>query len=89
MGRESLKDDDRRERSTTATAEEFIAHMRRIVMDDRRLTVNLIFNTVGISRERVETILHNELGMPMVSTRRVPRLLKRDQKLTRLILSDC
>ena len=80
MGRESLKDDDRRGRPTTATAEEFIAHVRRIVMDDRRLTVNLMANTVVISREQVETILHNELGMSMVSTRWVPRLLKTDQK---------
>ena len=40
-----------------------------MVMDDRRLSVNQVVNAVGISRERVENILHNELGMSKVSTR--------------------
>ena len=32
-------------------------------MTDNILTVSQIANTVGISRERVEDIKHNELGM--------------------------
>ena len=59
--KESLEDDDRSGRPTAATAEEEnIAHVHRIVMDDRRLTVNQIAHTVSISRERVVNILHNE-----------------------------
>ena len=46
------------------------------------LTVIQIANTVGISLERVENILHNELRMSKVSPRWVPRLL------TRLTLSQ-
>ena len=45
-------------------------------------------NTVGISHRRVENILHNELGMAKVSTRRLLRLLMPDQKLTSLTLSQ-
>ena len=51
-------------------------------MDERRLTVNQIAITFGIFRERIENILCNELGMLMVSARRVPL----EQRLTRLIL---
>ena len=57
-------------------------------MDERRLTVNQIALTFGIFRERIENMLHNELGMLKVSARRVPRLLTLDQRLTRLILSQ-
>lgn len=85
MGKDSL---DRCGRPTTATTEVTISRLHRAVMDDRRLTVNQLADTVGISRERVENILHSELGMSKVSARWVPRLLTPDQKLTRLSLSQ-
>ena len=47
MGKESLDDDDRCGRPTTAKTEENITHVHRVVMDDRRLTVNQIVNAVG------------------------------------------
>ena len=53
---------------------------------DRRLTVNQIASTFGISREQVEDMLRNELGMSNVSARWVPQLLTSDQKLIRLTL---
>ena len=66
-GRESLEDDPRSGRPATATTQENINRVHHMVMDDRRLTVNQIANTVGISRERVENILHKELDMSKVS----------------------
>ena len=62
--------------------------VHRVVMDDRRLPMHQIVNTVCISHKRVENILRNELGMSQISIRRVPRLFTPDQKLTRLILSQ-
>ena len=59
-----------------------------MVMNDRRLTISHLANVISISRERVENILHNELGMAKVSTRWVSRLLTPDQKLTRLVMSE-
>ena len=39
IGKESLEDDDRCGRPTTASPEENTANVHRVVMDDRRLTV--------------------------------------------------
>ena len=87
-GRESLEDDPRPGRPVTATTQENVDHVHHMVMDDRRITVNQVASSVGISRERVENILHNELGMSKVSARWVPRLLTPDQKHTRLAMSQ-
>eukprot|EP00106_Octopus_bimaculoides_P022919 XP_014790361.1 PREDICTED: histone-lysine N-methyltransferase SETMAR-like [Octopus bimaculoides] len=59
-----------------------------MAIDSRRLNANQIANAVGISRERVENILHNELGMSKGSARWVLRLLTPDQKHTRLVMSQ-
>ena len=67
---------------TTATTEENVAHVHRVVMGDRHLTLNQIANTAGISREQIENILHNPLGMAKVSTKWVPQLSTPDQRLT-------
>ncbi|MCU7903101.1 MAG: helix-turn-helix domain-containing protein [Candidatus Thiodiazotropha sp. (ex Lucinoma aequizonata)] len=86
-GRESLEDDPRSGRPSTATTQENVDRVHDMIMDDRRLTTRYIASVVDISRERVENILTNELGMKKVSARRVPRLLLPDQKRTRVIMS--
>ena len=87
-GRESLEDDPRSGRPSTATTQENIDRIHQMVMNDRRLTITHMANVISISSERVENILHNELGMSKVSARWVPRLLTPDQKLTRLFMSE-
>ena len=52
------------------------------------LTISHLANVISISREPVESILHNELGMSKISARWVPRLLTPDQTLTRLVMSE-
>ena len=63
MGKESPEDDDNCGRHTIATTEENIAHVHRVILNDRRLTVESEASAVGFSRERVENILHNVLAM--------------------------
>ena len=82
MARESLEDDPRSGRLSTPTIQENIDRIHQMVMNDRRLTISHLANVISISRERVENILHNELGMSKVSARWMPRLLTSDQKLT-------
>jgi len=46
-----------------------------MIMEDRRLNISEIAQTVGISYERTQNIIVNELGFSKVSARWVPRLL--------------
>ena len=87
-GRESLEDDPRSGRPSTATTQENIDRIHQMVMNNTRLTISHLANAISISRERVENIFHNELGKSKVSVRWVPRLLTPDQKLTRLVMSE-
>jgi hypothetical protein len=54
------------------------------VLDDRRMKVREITETMGISKECVGYILHEELDMKKLCTRWVPLLLTADQKRTRM-----
>ena len=86
--RESLEDDPRSGRPSTAQPKKTLTAFQQMVMNDRQLTISHLANVISISHERVENILHNKLGMSKVSTRWVLRLLTPDQKLTRLIMSE-
>jgi transposase len=60
-GRTSLKDDPCEGRPKSATTPEIIEQVHDMVMDDRRMKVREIAETIGISKERVGYILHEEL----------------------------
>jgi hypothetical protein len=51
-----------------------------MVLDDRRMKVREIFETIGISKERVGYILHEELDIKKLCARWVQRLLTTYQK---------
>lgn len=74
-GRESLDDDPRSGRPPTAKTEEKVAAVRSLVLGDRRMKIWQMAVSVGISKERVGNILHEELGLKKVSARWVPKLL--------------
>ena len=86
-GRQSLEDDPRPERPVTVATPEMFNKVHDIVMTDRRVTERYIASTVGISQERVHSILTMDLEMRKLSTRWVSRLLTVDQKHTRRTLS--
>jgi hypothetical protein len=49
--------------------------MHDMVLDDRRMKVREIAESIGISKERVEYVLHEELDMKKLCARWVPPLL--------------
>jgi len=57
-------------------------------LDDRRMKVREIAETIGISKERVGYILHEELDIKKLCARWVPRFLTADQKRTRMKISE-
>ena len=79
-GRKSLGDDERSGRPKTATADDNIAKVHQMVLDDRRIKVREIPEVMKMSKERVCHILHQDLGMRKLSARWVPRLLTLDQR---------
>jgi len=87
-GRTSLEDDPREGCPKSVTIPEIIEQVHDMVLDDRQMKVREIAETVGISKECVGYILHEELDMKKLCTRWVPRLLTADQKHTRMKISE-
>jgi len=87
-GHTSLEDDPREGRPKSATTPEIIEQVHNMVLDDQQMKVRKIAETIGISKECVGYILHEELGMKKLCTRWVPRLLTADQKRTRMKISE-
>ena len=50
-----------------------------MILDEGRVKVREIAESIGISKERVGYILHEELDMKKLRARWVPRLLTADQ----------
>ena len=83
-GRTSLEDDPREGRPKSATTPEIIEQVHHTVLGDRRTKVREIVETIGISKECVGCILHEELDMKKLCARWMPLLLTADQKRTRI-----
>jgi transposase len=62
-GSTNLEDDPREGRPKSATTPEIIEQVRDMLLDDRRMKVRDIAETIGISKELVGYILHKELDM--------------------------
>lgn len=86
-GRQSLLDDERSGRPPTSTNEDKIQAVEELVNNDRRLRIANIAHILGISCGSVHEILHQHLGFNKVSARWVPKMLKPDQRATRVALS--
>ena len=80
---ESLEDDPRSGGSVTVVTPEIVTKVYDMVMGDRRVTETYTAIAVGISQERVHSILTEDLDMRKISALWVSRLLTVDQKHTR------
>ena len=86
-GRTRLEDDTREGRPKRAPPE-IIQQVHDMIFNDRRMKVREIAETIGISKERVGYILHEELDMKKLCARWLQRLLTADQKCTRMKISE-
>ena len=87
-GRISTSDAERPGRPKEMTSQKMIDKIHDIVLNDRRLKVREISETVNISVGCVWHILHECLGMRKLSARWVPRLLTADHKRARVVASE-
>jgi len=87
-GRTSVFDEERPGRPIEVTTEDMVNKIHDVVLADRRVKIREIADIVSISIERIQNILHEELGMKKLSARWVPRLLTVEQKRNRMTTSE-
>ena len=83
-GREEMEDDRRSGRPSTSKTDENVERVRQQVPSDRRLTVRMIADEVGMNSEMVWRIITQDLGMRKICAKMVPRLLDEGQKERRV-----
>jgi len=62
------------------TTPEIIDQIHELILEDRRILSKSIAEQLGISRERVGSIIHEDLDIRKLSAKWVPKFLKVDQK---------
>ena len=65
------------------TTPEIIDQIHELILEDRRISSKSIVQQLGISRERVASIIHEDLDMLKLSTKWIPKCLDADQKRQR------
>ena len=84
-GREEVQDDHRSDgRPSTSRTDKIVEHVRQKVWSDRRLTVRMIADELGMNSERVWRMIMEDLGMRKIWAKMVPRLLNVGQKERRV-----
>ena len=74
-----MKDDHRSGRPSTSRTDENVERVRQKVQSDRRLTVRLMADELGMNSERVLRIIMTDLGLRKIYAKMVPRLLNEGQ----------
>ena len=67
-------------RHKTVTTPEIIEKIHELILGDRRISAKSIAEQLGISRERVGSIIHGDLNMRKLSAKWVPKCPNADQK---------
>jgi len=75
-------------RPKTVTTPEIIDKIHELILEDRRISTKSIVEQMGISRERVGSIIHEDLDMRKLSAKWVPKCLNADQKRQRCQSSE-
>ena len=73
---------------STVTTPEIIDQIHELILEDRRISAKSIAEQLGISRERVGPIIHEDLDMEKLSMKWVPICLNVDQKRQRCQSSE-
>jgi len=70
-------------RPKTVTTPEIIDQIHELILEDRRISAKSIAEQLGISREWVGSIIHDDLDMRKLSAKWVPKCPNADQKRQR------
>ena len=86
-GRESVEDEQRAGRPSTARTENNVARVKVVLDRDRRLQVRLIAEEVGLPKTDVHRIITEDLHMRKICAKLVPKNLSDEQKDNRVLVS--
>ena len=75
-------------RPKTVTTPEIIDQIHELILEDRRISAKSVAEQLGISRERVVSIIHEYLDMRKLSAKWVPKCLNAYQKRQRCQSSE-
>jgi len=75
-------------RPKTVTTPEVIDQIHELILEDRRISAKSIAEKLGISRERVGSIIYEDLDMRKLSAKWVPKCLNAKQKRQRCQSSE-
>jgi len=67
-------------RPKTVTTPKIIDRTHELILEDRRILAESIAEQLGISRERVGSIIHEDVDMRKLSAKWVPKWLNANQK---------
>jgi len=84
----STRDVPRPGQPKTETTPEIIDQIHELILEDRQISAKSIVEQLGISRERVGSIIHEDLDMRKLSAKWVPKCLYADQKRQRCQSSE-
>ena len=87
-GREDANDEPRSGRPSTSTTDENVEAVKKIVLENRRITIREVSEDVGMSVGSCHEIISGILGMGRVSAKFVPKLLNFDQKNRRMSIAQ-
>ena len=79
VGREDVNDDARPGRPSTSTTDENIEAVKKMILDNCRISTMKVANGIGISFGSCETIFTNILGMKRATAKIVPKFLNFEQ----------
>ena len=75
-------------RPKTVTKPEIIDQNHKLILEDGRISAKSTAEQLGISRERVGSVIHEDLDMRKLSVKWVPKCLNADQKRQRCQSSE-
>ncbi|UYV76833.1 hypothetical protein LAZ67_14002137, partial [Cordylochernes scorpioides] len=84
-GREEVADEPRSGRPTTARTDENVDRVLEVLRTDRRSSIQRIADTLHMSTFVVNRIMTEDLQMPKVCAKLVPKVLTQDQKELRVL----
>jgi len=84
----STCDEPRTGRPKTLTTPEIIDQIHELLLEDCQISAKSVAQKLDISRERVGSIIHEDLDMRNLSAKWVPKCLNADKKRQRCQLSE-